>query len=99
MQAKILTAVQSREIIRIGSNHPVPVNVRLISATNMPLYQMAESFEFRQDLLYRLNTVEIILPPLRDRKEDIVPITDLLYKAFFRTVWEAGNSYFRRNPR
>ncbi len=82
MQAKILTAVQSREIIRIGSNHPVPVNVRLISATNMPLYQMAESFEFRQDLLYRLNTVEIVLPPLRERKEDIGPITDYYLKLF-----------------
>ena len=66
MQAKILTAVQNREIIKIGTNHPIPVNVRLISATNMPLYQMAESFEFRQDLLYRINTVEIILPPLRE---------------------------------
>ena len=50
LQAKILTAIQNREIVRIGSNHPLPVNVRLISATNMPLYEMAESFEFRQDL-------------------------------------------------
>jgi DNA-binding NtrC family response regulator len=76
MQAKILTAVQNREIIRIGSNNPVGVNVRLISATNMPLYQMAESFEFRQDLLYRLNTVELIIPPLRERSEDIGPLTE-----------------------
>ena len=71
LQAKILTAIQNREVVRIGSNHPVPVNVRLISATNMPLYQMADSFEFRQDLLYRINTVEITIPPLRERKEDI----------------------------
>lgn len=71
MQSKILTAVQHREIIKIGTNQPVKVNVRLISATNMPLYQMVESFEFRQDLLYRINTVEINLPPLRERKEDI----------------------------
>jgi len=62
LQAKILTAIQNREVVRIGSNHPLPVNVRLISATNMPLYEMADSFEFRQDLLYRINTVEIILP-------------------------------------
>jgi DNA-binding NtrC family response regulator len=64
LQAKILSAIQNREVVRIGSNHHVPVNVRLISATNRPLYQMAESFEFRQDLLYRINTVEIMLPPL-----------------------------------
>jgi two-component system response regulator HydG len=71
LQAKILTAIQNREVVRIGSNNPVPVNVRLISATNKPLYQMADSFEFRQDLLYRINTVEIVLPPLRERREDI----------------------------
>jgi DNA-binding NtrC family response regulator len=82
MQAKILTAVQHREIIKIGTNQPVPVNVRLISATNMPLYQMAESFEFRQDLLYRINTVEIILPPLRERKEDIRLLSDYYLKLF-----------------
>jgi two-component system, NtrC family, response regulator HydG len=82
MQAKILTAVQSREIIKIGTNYTIPINVRLISATNMPLYEMAESFEFRQDLLYRLNTVEIILPPLRERKDDIGLITDYYLKVF-----------------
>jgi two-component system, NtrC family, response regulator HydG len=82
MQAKILTAVQNREIIKIGSNNTVPVNVRLISATNMPLYQMAESFEFRQDLLYRINTVEIILPPLRERKEDISLLSEYYIKQF-----------------
>ncbi len=52
------------------------VNVRLITATNMPLYEMADSFSFRQDLLYRINTVEILLPPLRERKEDIELIAD-----------------------
>jgi two-component system response regulator HydG len=82
MQAKILTAVQNREIIKIGSNKLIPVNVRLISATNMPLYQMAESFEFRQDLLYRINTVEIILPPLRERKEDIRLLAEYYVKLF-----------------
>jgi two-component system response regulator HydG len=82
LQAKILTAIQNREVIRIGSNHPVPVNVRLISATNMPLLQMAESFEFRQDLLYRINTVEITLPPLRERREDISLIADFYLKSF-----------------
>ena len=82
LQAKILTAIQNREVIRIGSNHPVAVNVRLISATNMPLLRMAESFEFRQDLLYRINTVEITLPPLRERREDISLIADYYLKSY-----------------
>jgi DNA-binding NtrC family response regulator len=82
LQAKILTAIQNREVIRIGSNRPLPVNVRLISATNMPLYQMADALEFRQDLLYRINTVEINLPPLRERKEDISLIADYYLRLF-----------------
>jgi DNA-binding NtrC family response regulator len=82
LQAKILTAIQNREVIRLGSNHPVKVNVRLISATNKPLYQMADSFEFRQDLLYRINTIEIMLPPLRERKEDIPLLSDYYLKIF-----------------
>jgi two-component system response regulator HydG len=82
LQSKILTAIQNREIVRIGSNNPVQVNVRLISATNMPLYQMAETFEFRQDLLYRINTVEIILPPLRERKEDIALLAEYYINHF-----------------
>jgi DNA-binding NtrC family response regulator len=82
LQAKILTAIQNREVVRIGSNHSIPVNVRLISATNMPLYDMADSFEFRQDLLYRINTVEITLPPLRERKEDISLIAEYYLKKF-----------------
>ena len=90
LQAKILTAVQNRSVVRIGSNHPVPVNVRLVSATNMPLYKMAESFEFRQDLLYRINTVEITIPPLRERKEDIGPITDYYLKRFSDQYGKSG---------
>jgi two-component system, NtrC family, response regulator HydG len=90
MQAKILTAVQHREILKIGSNKLIPVNVRLISATNMPLYQMAESFQFRQDLLYRINTVEIILPPLRERKEDISLLTEYYVKLFSEQYGKQG---------
>jgi len=90
LQAKILTAIQNREIIRIGSNHPINVNVRLISATNMPLYEMADSFEFRQDLLYRINTVEIILPPLRERKDDIDSIAGHYLKLFSEQYGKEG---------
>jgi DNA-binding NtrC family response regulator len=82
LQAKILTAIQNREVIRIGSNHPIPVNVRLISATNKPLYEMAEAFEFRQDLLYRINTVEIMIPPLRERRDDIRLIAEYYLDLF-----------------
>jgi DNA-binding NtrC family response regulator len=76
LQAKILTAIQNRAVVRIGSNNQIPANVRIISATNMPLYQLTDSFNFRQDLLYRINTVEITLPPLRERGEDITLIAE-----------------------
>ncbi len=90
LQAKILTAIQNREVMRIGSNKAVPVNIRLISATNMPLYQMAESFDFRQDLLYRINTIEILIPPLRERKEDIRPIADYYLNLYSGNYNKAG---------
>ena len=90
MQAKILTAVQNREIIKIGTNHALNINIRLISATNKPLYQMADSFEFRQDLLYRINTVEITLPPLRERKEDIRLLADHFINQFAEQYGKQG---------
>jgi transcriptional regulator with PAS, ATPase and Fis domain len=71
LQSKLLTAIQSREITRIGSNKSTQVDIRLICATNMPLYEMVEQNTFRQDLVYRINTVEIHLPALRERVEDI----------------------------
>ncbi|MFO7873885.1 MAG: sigma-54 dependent transcriptional regulator [Bacteroidales bacterium] len=71
LQSKLLSVIQNRKVVRLGSVKEIPVDVRLICATNMPLYQMVEEGKFRQDLLYRINTVEINLPPLRDRKEDI----------------------------
>jgi len=74
MQAKLLTAIQFKQISRVGSNKVTALDTRLICATNMPLYDMIVDHEFRQDLLYRINTVEIKLPPLRDRTEDIEPI-------------------------
>lgn len=70
-QAKLLTVLQNREIVKIGSNKPISVDIRLISATNMPLFEMINQSKFREDLLYRINTIQIELPPLRDRKEDI----------------------------
>lgn len=71
LQAKLLTVLQNRKVSRVGSNKDTPINIRLICATNMPLYEMVKENRFRQDLLYRINTIEIEIPPLRERLEDI----------------------------
>ncbi len=71
LQAKLLTALQNRQIVRVGSNKPIKVDIRLVCATNQSVYGMVADGTFRQDLLYRINTVEIKLPPLRERTEDI----------------------------
>jgi len=71
LQSKLLAAIQNREIFKVGSSTAVKIDIRLICATNKPIYQMVANDEFRQDLLYRINTVEINLPPLRHRIEDI----------------------------
>ncbi len=71
LQAKLLTVLERREITRVGANKSQPIDVRLICATNMNIHEMIEADEFRQDLLYRINTVEIHLPPLRERTGDI----------------------------
>lgn len=72
LQSKLLSALQSRQVTRVGSNQPVSVDIRLICATNMPLDKMIQEGTFRQDLLYRINTVEIHVPPLSERMEDIL---------------------------
>lgn len=71
LQTKLLTAIERREITRVGSNKSIPIDVRLVCATNNDLYEMTSINAFRQDLLYRINTVEIHLPPLRERTDDI----------------------------
>ena len=70
-QAKLLSVLQNRQVIKLGSNEPVPIDIRLICATNLPLTELANEARFRKDLIYRINTVEITVPPLRNRKEDI----------------------------
>jgi DNA-binding NtrC family response regulator len=82
MQTKLLTVIERREVTRVGANKPVPINVRLICATNNDLHQDIESGKFRQDLLYRINTVEIHLPPLRERTGDIQILTDHFLKIY-----------------
>ena len=71
LQTKLLTALERREVVPVGSDRAEPIDVRLISATNLPPQQLADERVFRTDLLYRINTVEITLPPLRQRREDI----------------------------
>ena len=71
LQAKLLTVLQHRQVIRLGTNVPKAIDVRLVCATNKPILDLVEQNKFRQDLLYRINTVEIQLPPLRDRSGDI----------------------------
>ena len=71
LQAKLLTAIQNKKVSRVGSNKETLIDLRLICATNLPLYEMVKENRFRQDLLYRINTIEIEIPPLRDRIEDI----------------------------
>ncbi|HCM74844.1 MAG TPA: sigma-54-dependent Fis family transcriptional regulator [Cytophagales bacterium] len=71
LQAKLLAVLQNRRVSRVGANKETPVDIRLICATNMPLYEMVKENRFRQDLLYRINTIEVEIPPLRDRFEDV----------------------------
>lgn len=77
LQAKLLTVLQRRSVVRVGSNTPIPVNIRLISATNRDLQQMVQKEQFREDLLYRMNTIHVQIPSLRERPEDIVPLTQI----------------------
>ena len=76
LQSKLLSVIQNRKVVRLGTNKEIPIDVRLICATNMPLYQMVNENKFRQDLLYRINTVEIPIPSLRERIEDISLLVD-----------------------
>ncbi len=71
-QAKLLSVLQNRQVSRVGSNDPVNINIRLICATNLPLAELANESRFRKDLIYRINTVEIVVPPLRKRENDII---------------------------
>ena len=82
LQAKLLTALQRRSVVRVGSNTPVPVDIRLICATNRDLARMVTAGEFREDLLYRINTIHLEIPPLRERPEDIVPLARLFTARF-----------------
>lgn len=81
-QAKLLTVLQNRLVTRLGSNQPVPIDIRLICATNVPLSELANENRFRKDLIYRINTVEIMVPPLRRRGDDILVLAKHFAKLY-----------------
>lgn len=81
-QAKLLTVLQNRQVTRLGSNQPMDVNIRLICATNIPLTQLADENRFRKDLIYRINTIEIQVPPLRERENDILVLARHFIKQY-----------------
>ena len=76
LQAKLLAALEHREISRLGSTRPTPIDVRLVCATNADIHREVAEGRFRQDLLYRINTIEVTMPPLRDRGEDIILLAE-----------------------
>ena len=92
LQAKLLTALQRRSIVRVGGSTQIPINVRLVCATNRNLQQMVNDGEFREDLLYRINTIHLELPALRQRKSDIVPLAE-------RFLHQYGDLYNKVNLR
>jgi DNA-binding NtrC family response regulator len=71
LQPKLLTALEQRQVVPVGANKPIPIDVRVVAATNVSADKLGDEKRFRQDLLFRLNTIEILLPPLRERREDI----------------------------
>jgi len=90
MQSKLLTVLQNREVIRIGSNKPIPIDIRLICATNIPLHELVAEKKFREDLLYRFNTVEIRLPSLSERIEDIPILLEHFLKMYSQKYRKSG---------
>lgn len=82
MQAKLLTAIEQRQVQRLGAVRPTPIDVRLICATNARIFEMAAAGTFREDLLYRINTIEIHLPPLRERGDDVQLLADHFVERF-----------------
>jgi len=92
LQSKLLTVLERREIFRVGSNQPVPVDVRILCATNSNLHTRVREGTFREDLLYRINTVELTIPPLRERSSDIALLSAEMLRRFARKYHREGLS-------
>jgi two-component system, NtrC family, response regulator HydG len=89
-QAKLLSVLQNRQVIRLGTNQPIPIDIRLICATNLPLNELANENRFRKDLIYRINTVEINVPPLRKRGNDIILLANHFSKLYSNKYLKPG---------
>jgi len=105
LQSKLLAVLQNREITRIGTNTPISIDIRLVCATNLPIEEMVGENKFRQDLLYRINTVEIKLPPLRERIDDIPQLSDHFYAMYAKKyrkeltgLTEEANNHLKKYP-
>jgi two-component system, NtrC family, response regulator HydG len=92
-QAKLLSALQNRQITRVGSNQNIPIDIRLICATNIPMIELGNENRFRKDLIYRINTVEVIVPPLRKRKEDIPLLSDHFLRIYSEKYLKTNMSF------
>lgn len=90
-QAKLLSVLQNRQVTRLGSNTPIAIDIRLICATNLPLATLADESKFRKDLIYRINTVDIVMPPLRKRNGDILLLAEKFLESY-------SKKYFKVRP-
>ncbi len=89
-QAKLLTVLQSRMVTKLGTNEPIPIDIRLVCATNIPITELANEARFRKDLVYRINTVEITIPPLRKRGNDILLLAKHFCKIYSKKYLKAA---------
>lgn len=92
-QAKLLSVLQNRTVQRLGSHEPIPIDIRLICATNVPLTELANENRFRKDLIYRINTVEIMVPPLRKRGQDVVLLAKHFCNLYSQKYFKPGLSF------
>ncbi|MCL4539243.1 MAG: sigma-54 dependent transcriptional regulator [Bacteroidetes bacterium] len=93
LQVKLLAVLQNRQVTRLGANMPKPIDIRLISATNLPMEELKSEKRFRQDLLYRINTLEIKLPPLRERADDVPLLADHFLRMYSRKYNKPTKSF------
>ncbi len=92
-QAKLLSALQNRQVVPLGSNVPQPVDIRLVCATNVPLETLGDEKYFRKDLIYRINTVEVRVPPLRERGEDVVLLANHFLGVYNQKYFKSFNGF------
>ena len=97
-QAKLLRVIQEREFMRLGGTETIKVDVRIVAASNVDLLNLVREGRFREDLYHRLNVIALKLPPLRDRREDVLPLARPFPRAFLRGKWQASAAASRSRP-